>query len=348
MKRWSLIFESPGEVSLQDEDIREPGPGYLLIENLCSAISPGTEMLIYRGQFPSELSVDQEISSLSGQFQYPLKYGYSSVGQIIQVGSNIPTSLEGDLVFSFHPHESHFLATLEELVSVPADIPVEDAVFLPNMETAVNLVMDGKPVIGEKVVVFGQGIVGMLTTALLARFPISQLITLDCFPLRRQVSESLGAHSSFDPFEPDILATLRRNLINGADLVFELSGSPRALDQAIAVTGYGGRVVIGSWYGKKRADLNLGGEFHRNRIHLVSSQVSTIAPELTGRWTKNRRFEVVWDMIRHLKPSRFITHRFPITEADSAYKLIDQSPGEILQPVFSYKTSLGARSIVEK
>jgi threonine dehydrogenase-like Zn-dependent dehydrogenase len=222
------------------------------------------------------------------------------------------------------------------LIPLPGQIPIEDVVFLPNMETAVNFVMDGSPILGERVVVFGQGIVGLLTAGLLARFPLACLITLDHYPNRRAASLVLGAQHSLDPGAPDTGRLLETLLPNGADLAYELSGSPSALDSAIACTGYEGRLVIGSWYGQKRANLDLGGRFHRSRIRLISSQVSTLASAFTGRWTKARRFEVAWEMIRQIKPSRFITHRFPLSRAGEAYQLIDRHPEETIQVVLDY------------
>jgi threonine dehydrogenase-like Zn-dependent dehydrogenase len=122
----------------------------------------------------------------------------------------------------------------------------------------------------------------------------------------------------------------------GADLVYEVSGNPDALDQAIAVTGYNGRVVIGSWYGRKPATLRLGGSFHRSRIRLISSQVSSIEPERRGRWSRERLQQFAWHMVKELKPSRFITHRFPLSEAAKAYQLLDRDAQEALQVVLTY------------
>jgi threonine dehydrogenase-like Zn-dependent dehydrogenase len=122
----------------------------------------------------------------------------------------------------------------------------------------------------------------------------------------------------------------------GADLVYELSGSPAALDQAIQACGYAGRVVMGSWYGQKRANLDLGGRFHRSRIRLISSQASSLAPELSGRWTKERRFSVAWKMLGQVRPARWITQRFPLEQAGSAYRLLAEEPGQTLQVVFTY------------
>jgi threonine dehydrogenase-like Zn-dependent dehydrogenase len=219
---------------------------------------------------------------------------------------------------------------------------LDEAAFLPNMETAVSLLMDGRPVVGEKVVVFGQGVVGLLTTALLARTPLSKLVTMDKYPLRQNESLALGAHAALDPEAQDALTELMTMLADettdaGADLSYELSGNPAALDMAIAATGFNGRVVIGSWYGQKRADLDLGGRFHRSRIRLSSSQVSTIAPDLTGRWNKSRRLRVAIALLKELKPSRLITHRFPFSRVAEAYALIDQHPEQCIQVILTYE-----------
>ncbi len=334
--RASLYFTGQRQVSVREESIPDAGPGEVLVETLLSAISPGTESLIYRGEFPEGMSVDDSIADLQGSFAYPLKYGYATVGRVVETGNGVDPGWKHRLVLAFHPHESHFTAAPETLMPLPDDVRPEDAVFLPNMETAVNFAMDGSPLIGEKVAVFGQGIVGLLTTSLLARFPVGDLITFDKYPLRRQASTDAGAHICLDPGSPGANDRMRERLPGGADLTYEITGSPTALDLALHATGYAGRVVIGSWYGSKHANVDLGGRFHRSRIRLISSQVSTVAPELLGRWTKSRRFDVAWEMIRQLKPSRFVTQRFPISKADEAYRLLDQNPGEAIQVFLTY------------
>jgi threonine dehydrogenase-like Zn-dependent dehydrogenase len=120
------------------------------------------------------------------------------------------------------------------------------------------------------------------------------------------------------------------------DLVYELSGEPSALEFAIESAGFDTRIVIGSWYGTQKAELSLGRDFHRNRVRLASSQVSTIAPVFSGRWTKSRRLETVWKMIDRVKPERFISHRFPLNQAKRAFELLDKEPQKAIQVVFSY------------
>lgn len=342
MKRTALYFTVPEAVALREEPLPEPDPHQLQVQVLFSAISPGSELLIYHDQAPDDVPLDETIPALvGGGFSYPLKYGYALVGQVTAVGADLDPAWLGRTVFSFHPHESHFNASPDELLPLPAGISAEEALFLPNMETAVNLALDGAPLLGEQVVVFGQGIVGLLTTSLLAEFPLQTLLTLDAYPQRREHSLAIGADASFDPYETQATARVLERLgaaarYDGADLVYELSGSPQALDQAIGVCGFAGRIVVGSWYGQKRAPLNLGGRFHRARLRLISSQVSTLAPQLSGRWSKSRRLEAAWQALGRVKPAQLITHRFPFQQAEAAYRLLAESPDEVVQVIFKY------------
>ncbi|MBI2875632.1 MAG: zinc-binding alcohol dehydrogenase [Candidatus Tectomicrobia bacterium] len=338
MIRQALYFTAPRRIEVCQEELSRPAAGQVLVETLVSAISAGSELLVYRDQAPPEMAVDLSIAALSGSFRFPLKYGYSAVGRVNCLGAGVEDSWLGRLVFSFQPHQSHFVAQTSELIPLPAGIAPEDAVFLANLETAVGLVMDGGPQLGEAVMVLGQGIVGLLTTALLSRFPLGRLFTLDHDPRRREFSRRVGAEESLDPADGQIQARLAQLLApqDGADLVYELSGNPAALDMAMAVCGFAGRIVVGSWYGQKRAPVDLGGKFHRGRIRLLSSQVSTLAPELTGRWNKARRLEVAWRWLREITPSRFITGRFPLERADEAYRTLDEEPFRELQVVITY------------
>jgi 2-desacetyl-2-hydroxyethyl bacteriochlorophyllide A dehydrogenase len=342
MQRTSIIFKKPYAIELMQSPLPVPAEEEVLVKTQFSALSAGTEMLVYRGRFPSNLSVDTAIPALARPFEYPLAYGYASVGQIVEVGREAKNELLGRSAFCFHPHESHYTVRQDELILLPDDIDPAEAVFLATMETAVNFVMDGRPVIGEKVVIFGLGIVGLLTAALLARLPLGDLTALDPCTLRRENAKIAGARFVLDSDAADVLDEVRRRLKSaagedGADLVYELSGNPAALNQALAIVGPGSRIVIGSWYGTKKAELDLGGSFHRNRIRLISSQVSTLAPRFSARWTKNRRLNVALEMIRQLNPGRFVTHRFDVQQAAQAYDLLDKRPQEAVQVLLTYE-----------
>jgi 2-desacetyl-2-hydroxyethyl bacteriochlorophyllide A dehydrogenase len=335
VKRKTLYFTAPREVELREESLPAPGAAEVLVETTCSAISAGTEMLVYQGRFPRDLEADSVISSLRGGFRYPLAYGYACVGVVRDTGSQVDTSWREKPVFAFQPHTSHFICKPGSLFAIPTSLSSETACFLPNIETAINLVQDGSPIFGERVLVLGQGIVGLLTASLLSEFPLEVLVTADCYPLRCN-SSPVTRHLSLDPhsvgFRKDALGFLKQ----GADLTFELSGNPAALNDAIALTRFSGRIVIGSWYGEKQVEVDLGSTFHRSRIKLISSQVSTIAPELEGRWDKARRFEAAWKALERIKPEKWITHRFAIDDAAKAYRLLDESPQETIQILFTY------------
>jgi 2-desacetyl-2-hydroxyethyl bacteriochlorophyllide A dehydrogenase len=282
--------------------------------------------------------VDATIAALGGTFGFPLKFGYAAVGRVVEVGQDVVGKWLGRLVFAFNPHETHFVAPVTALHPLPDGISPEAAVFLPNVETAVSLVMDGRPVIGERVAIVGQGVVGLLTAALLSEMPLSALLAVDPLPGRRTWASRLGATAVAAPEEAVAVARALSGERSpaGADLTFELSGNPRALDLAIALTGDYGRVVIGSWYGRKPVSVDLGGRFHRAHIRLIGTQVSALAAEWLGRWTKERRFDVAWEMIRRHRPDRLITHRLPIDLAPDAYRMLEEDAAAAVQIVFTY------------
>jgi 2-desacetyl-2-hydroxyethyl bacteriochlorophyllide A dehydrogenase len=330
-----LYFSAPRQVELRQESLPALGADDILVETVCSAISAGTEMLIYRGQFPTNLHDSHD--SISAALHYPLTYGYASVGRVTELGSNVDPGLAGRLIFSFQPHATHFITRADSVFPVPEGLSPEAACFLPNMETAVNLIQDAAPILGERVLVLGQGVIGLLTASLLSEFPLERLATADHFALRQTALQpSTFDFRAFDSSAPDFCQQAKSFLGTGADLTLELSGSPSALNDALALTAFSGRIVIGSWYGEKRAPIDLGGDFHRSRIKLISSQVSSIAPELSGRWDKSRRFEVAWAALKRIHPKKWITQRFPLDQAAQAYRLLDEYPQETIQVIFHY------------
>ncbi len=337
-KAKSLFFISPKQVEIRETPLHPLKDDEVLVETICSAISAGTEMLVYRGQFPH---LSDSHDSLSSDLNYPLAYGYACVGRVMEIGKSVDVNWKDRLVFAFQPHTSSFITHPLSLILIPESISPEMAVFLPNMETTVNFIQDGAPILGERVLVLGQGIVGLLTASLLNEFPLESMVTVDNFELRRKALKVGNKTMEVKSLAPNELRPFdktqgRPSIFDSFDLTFELSGSPSALNDAIALSTFSGRIVIGSWYGQKRAELDLGSSFHRSRIKLISSQVSTISPELTGRWDKTRRFDVAWKALKRIQPEKWITHRFPIDEAGKAYQLLDENPQETIQVIFEY------------
>jgi 2-desacetyl-2-hydroxyethyl bacteriochlorophyllide A dehydrogenase len=340
VNRQAVYFTGPRRSEVKEEPVPELRAGMVLIQSVCSAISPGTELMIYRGDAPDDLPADERIGALSGGLRFPLKYGYATVGKVVSLGEGVDPTWEAQRVFAFNPHETLFLASPAELIKLPDAVSWETGTFLANMETAVNFIHDGRPMLGELVVVLGQGVVGLLTTMLLHLCPLAGLVTVEPIPRRRDVSLSVGADASLDPSEEGakarLLTALEQIAGDRADLVFEVSGSPQALDLALSLTGFDGRIIIGSWYGQKRATLDLGGRFHRSRVQLKSSQVTTVDPRLSGRWSKSRRLATALEMLTRIDLARLITHRYPIAKAADAYELLDTRPQEAIQVIFEH------------
>jgi len=344
-----LWFTGENQVEVREQLLPEPAANELLVEAICSSVSAGTELLLYRGQLPQHMSLDASLTSLQHAAKYPLQYGYASVGRVARGGKNVAAEWQGKLVFAFQPHASHFAIPVDDVIPLPVELDTYDAVFLANMETAVNLVQDGGPGLGERVVVLGQGIVGLLLSSLLARHPLGALYAVESLTARRARALQVGVQQVFDPTSAAEVNALKERLSassagSGADLVYEVSGVPAALNLAIDLCGYHSRIVIGSWYGSKSATIALGGDAHRNRLKIITSQVSSLAPELSGRWDKARRFDLAWEMLRQVQPRKLITHRMTLDGAADLYAQLHrqsdrQGPGDIMQAIFEYPHS---------
>ena len=333
------MFAGPRRVDVVDEDIGEeldavPAARHVLVRTRVSAVSAGTELLVYRGELAGGQPLDESLPALAGApFAYPARYGYAAVGEVAVVGVGVPATWVGRRVFAFQPHASAFVAPLADVLEVPASLDAERAALFANMETAVNLVLDGAPRLGERVAVLGQGVVGLLATSLLARFPLAALVVVDAFAARARRGLALGATVAVTE-----VADARAALGDGAaDLTFELKGNPAALDAALALTGREGRVVVGSFYGAKRAAVDLGAHFHRGRLTIASSQVSHLSPALAGRWDHARRREVAWDALARLDTAPLVTHRFALGRAAEAYARLDAASGDTLQVLLTHE-----------
>jgi 2-desacetyl-2-hydroxyethyl bacteriochlorophyllide A dehydrogenase len=336
-RRLRLLFAAPRRIELREDRLEDPPPpGRARVRTLVSAVSAGTELLAFRGEIPPETPLDETLGALGGAtFTYPFPYGYAAVGEVEAVGEGVGDAWLGRRVFAFEPHATRFVAPVGELLRVPDGLDPERAALFAHMETAVNLLLDGAPRLGENVLVVGLGTVGLLATALLARFPLAALAAVEPAEHRARAGRALAAR----PLITDRAEIARAFGARGADLVFELSGNPAALDEAIAAAGHEARVVVGSWYGDKRAPVDLGGRFHRRRLRLVSSQVSHIAAELSARWDRARRADAVWRALGEIDTRPLVSHRVAFEDAAAAYALIDRGTEPVVQVLLTYSRS---------
>ena len=300
--RHALEWTAPGEPRIVAEEIGPPGPGEFLVEAEWGAVSAGSERVVASGRLPGELSLDD---SFGGGARFPLRYGYSLVGRVIAAGDDIDRERWlGRRVFAFEPHATHALVAAEAVKPVPDALDPRTATLYPNTETALTLLWDGAPRYGEAALVVGLGLVGVLTARLLCGVA-GFVVAVEPDERRRRWAVEVLPELRIAASVPEALELLRgydgaapHRRYRGFDLVYELSGRAPVLEEAIGAAAFGGRVVPGSWYGSDRSELALGGRFHRSRVTIVPSQVSTIPPELAARFDYERRSAIVWDLLR--------------------------------------------------
>jgi 2-desacetyl-2-hydroxyethyl bacteriochlorophyllide A dehydrogenase len=325
----ALWFTAPRSAELRPERVRPPGPGEVRVRTIASAISHGTETLVYRGEVPTDLPLD--LPTLAGDYAFPIKYGYATVGRVLDAG--VEHLSPDDLVFVHHPHQDAFVVPAELPVRLPGEIDPTTGLFFANLETALNIVHDAPIRLGETALVFGQGVVGLLVTQLLKLAGTDRVLAVEPFRKRREMALEVGADEVFEPAEDLHERLLEANAGRAADVAIEVSGSGVALQAAVDAVASEGTVVVASWYGTKPVALSLGGHFHRGRLRLRSSQVGGMNPELGPRWDRDRRTEAVLGLLSRLRLKELVSHRLPFQDAPGAYRLVDESPDETVQVV---------------
>ncbi len=322
MRARRVMFTAPGCVALEPVDVAEPGPGQVLVRTQVSGISSGTELLAYRGLIDPDLPLDERIGALGGTFRHPFPYGYSCVGQVERAAGSLPV---GTTVFAFHPHQDVLLLDEADAVVLPDGTPPREATLFPSVETALQLSLDAGPVAHETVVVLGLGVVGLLTALLLQRAG-ARVVATDPVEARRAIAASAG----IDAVGPDELPT-------GVPLVVELSGSPTALPRALDLLAHEGTALVGSWYGRQDVVLPLGGAFHRRRLTIRSSQVSTIPAALAARWDHARRRAAAAALLADLPVAALATTEVPFDDVARAYEVLDDGTAGVLHVALRYQ-----------
>ena len=329
MRAHAVSFLAPRRVAIASLDLPEIRPGQTLVRTLYSGISAGTELLAYRGQLDPSLPLDESLGALQGTFEYPFCYGYSCVGRVEESDE----LAEGTLVFAFHPHQDRFVMPSAELIPL-AGVEPRLATLFPLVETTFQIALDAGAVQEEPVVVLGLGVVGMLTAVLLRRAG-ARVTAAEPRAWRRALAASIG----IDAVEPGELGDVvkRETDGEGVSLVVEASGSPDALPPALDLLRHEGHALVASWYGTKEVTLPLGGSFHRRRLTIRSTQVSTIPARLSARWTLERRRSVVQGLLAELPLDALATHTFPLRDAAAAFAALDRGDEGIVHIALSYE-----------
>jgi NADPH:quinone reductase-like Zn-dependent oxidoreductase len=310
----ALWFEAPERAAIRPAILPPLGAGQARVRTLFSGISRGTERLVFTGKAPPSEHARMRCPMQEGEFSFPVKYGYCAVG-IVEEG---PAELVGRHVFALHPHQSGFVADAAQLRAIPDGLPPCRAVLGANMETALNALWDSGAGPGDRIVIVGAGIVGMLTAYLAARLPGAEVTLVDLEPSRAEIAASIGV-----PFErADAFAA--RGCAE-ADVVFHASVSAGGLALAIGSAGMEGSIVEMSWYGEGAVAAPLGGPFHSKRLRLISTQVGQISPSRRPRWDYARRMTKAMELLRDERLDALL-------DVEVAFEDLPARAGEIFAP----------------
>jgi threonine dehydrogenase-like Zn-dependent dehydrogenase len=341
-----LVLKAPREFGFEDQPDAPLQSGEVRVRTLFSGISAGTEMTVYRGTnvyMHKRWDNDRRLflPGEAASWEYPIRnLGYEEVGEVVEVGPGIADVQPGQQVYGTWNHRTTAVipADYARQRRMPAGAEPVFGIFSHIGAVALNGVHDANIRIGDTVAVFGLGVLGQIV-AQAARRSGARVIGVDLHEARRQKASALGAWQVLDPKAGSAAETIK-DLTDGrgADVCIEVSGAIAALNEAIRAAAYSSRVVAMGFFQGEAHGLILGEEFHHNRINLVCSQISGVAPEVQHRWNKPRLWrsavQLQVDGLLDLKP--LISHTAAFQQAPELYRTLDQAPDQAMQAVINF------------
>lgn len=315
----ALWYTAPGQAEWRSEQLPLADAAHLRVRSLFSALSRGTESLVFHGKVPASEHQRMRAPLQAGDFPFPVKYGYAAVG-IVEDG---PANVIGQTVFTLHPHQTLFDLPLDGAAVLPEGLPPMRAVLAANMETALNTLWDSGATAAQRINVIGGGVVGLLVGYLAGRLPGAEVTLVDVQPGRAKQAAALGLQFALPSAAP-----------GDCDVVFHASGVGSGLATAIDCAGDEATVIEMSWYGAGQIPVALGGAFHSRRLRLIASQVGKVAPNQRARWSYRRRLNAALNLLRDDRLD--ILLESPIAAVDLPAKLPDilkPGGGVLCQPI---------------
>ena len=308
---------APERAEIRQAELPPPSPGEVLVRTLYSAISRGTESLVFKGEVPRSQHEAMRAPFQEGNFPAPVKYGYTSVGIVESDSAEHP--LTGRLVFCLYPHQDLYCVPASAVTPVPEEVPAGRAVLAANMETAVNIIWDARPTAGDRVLIVGAGVVGLLAGWLCRQIPGTRVYALDTNVAREGIARELGLRFVAEPPRGESI-----------DLVVHASGHPEGLTNALEAAGVEATIVEASWYGNRRASLPLGEAFHSRRLTIKSSQVGRIPPDRASRWDNRRRLALAIGLLSDPALDALITGESAFDELPDVLARLSRDPAGAL------------------
>ncbi|MGW7271743.1 zinc-dependent alcohol dehydrogenase [Streptomyces sp. NPDC054864] len=342
-------FTGPRQVEVAEHESAPLPAGHLRVRTRYSGISAGTELTAYRGTNPYLTRTwDAEARIFrdgAAGIEYPVAgWGYSEVGEVTEVSPELVDTpgmpAPGDLVWGIWGHRSEGIVPAERMIghTLPAGLEPLAGAFARVGAIAYNAVLAADIHLGEEVAVFGQGVIGLLTTRL-AQLNGARVTAVDALDGRLVTAREYGARHTLNARTDTVAERIREATGGtGADVAIEISGVYPALHEALRSVTVGGRVVASGFYQGDGAGLRLGDEFHHNRVQLICSQIGGVPPQLAGRWTVERLQQTFLSLVAEgqVDVKSLVSHVVPVADAADAYVLLDERPADALQIVLEF------------
>jgi hypothetical protein len=317
----ALWYVGPGRAEIRAERVPPLSHGEMRLRAVASALSRGTERLVFSGRVPESEFERMRAPFMDGAFPFPVKYGYAMVARIEEGRA----ALKGRLCFSLYPHQTVFNLPEQNIVLLPQSLPPERAVLAANMETALNAVWDAAPGPADRIAIVGAGVVGSLCAWLCARLPGAEVTLVDVDPGRAEIAGALGAGFAL-PFDAN----------GDCDVVIHASATAAGLATALRLAGDEAAVIELSWYGSTEIAVSLGEAFHSRRLRLVSSQVGQVAPSHRPRWPHGRRLAAALGLLGDAALDALIAPPIDFRDLPVRLPRVLAAPGSVLCPLIRY------------
>lgn len=344
-KTVKLFATAKNKIDFAESQLPQMGENDVFVKSLFCGISHATEMAVIEGTIPtfSEKWLEEYRCFVSGKPSkaYPASLGYENVVDVLEIGSKVRNIKVGDILWIDNPHQTYSVidTTKKPYLKIPDKSYVRKATLLVATRVALAGIHDAIPKIGDSVLISGLGAIGLLTIQLLKLSGVSNIFASDPIRMRRELAEEFGA-ISIDPTGVDVALFCHRKLNKtGVDIALDTSGSIQALNDAIRSCSVGGRVITIATYRNYAEKLFLGGEWHRNRIELISSMSVNGCPHRNfPLWNLNRLNETALDLIikDKINTEGLITQEFPFLKAKQAYNLIRSHSDRTVKVILNY------------
>ncbi len=327
-----LVIDGPRQAAFEEVPVPECPRDGILVRARTTAISTGTELRVYRG-----IPVDPEGRFIfpNQPLEFPVENGYSMVGDVIEVGSDVSELGRGDRVFIPEPHKQIAVCQASQATRLPEVLPDDVGPFLHILEVAHIALRRGQPSPGENVAIVGAGLIGLSALGYAQAFGLRTAV-VDIDRSRLAIAVSMGADWTGSPedagFEDQIVGFFDGE---GADLVLEAASTWAAIETGLQIARPEARVVVVARHTDQPAFSAVGYPYLAKNLSIRTSYGH---PSPGTRWDRERSKALTLDLLvrSRLNVHPIITHRFDWQELPDVYRRMDASAPEMIGVVIDW------------